>query len=107
MEVCQFSKMVKTRFWQPWEANFWPWRCVNSQKWRFRGTGAFGRPIFGQGGVPIHQNGDFKVLSLLVGQFLARVLFNFAKMAISRHWHPWLAKFWPWQCCNSPKMAIS
>src|SRR5579872_254967 len=79
MEVCQFSKMVKTRFWQPWEANFWPWRCVNSQKWRFRGAGAFGRPIFGQGGVPIHQNGDFKVLSLLVGQFLARWCFNSPK----------------------------
>src|SRR5579872_3079572 len=87
MVVSQFAKMAISRHWHFWQVKFWPGWCSNSPKWRFRDTGTFGRSNFGHGGVPIRQNGDFETLELLAGQILARVVFQFAKMAISRHWH--------------------
>src|SRR5579872_4533070 len=40
------------------------------------------------------------------GQFLARVVFQFSKMATSRHWHTSQPNFRPWRCSNSPKLLF-
>src|SRR5579872_4116334 len=92
MVVSQFAKMAISRHWHFWQVKFWPGWCSNSPKWRFRDTDTFGRSNFGQGGVPIRQTGDFETLALLAGQILAMVVFQFATMAISRHYRFWQAK---------------
>src|SRR5579872_4304010 len=40
------------------------------------------------------------------GQFLARVVLQFSKMATSRRWHTSQANFRPWRCSNSPKLLF-
>src|SRR5579872_1061110 len=95
--------MAISRHWHIWQAKFSPGWCFNSRKLRFRGTGTFGRPNFLQGGVSIRGNCDFEALAPLAGQFSLRVVFQFAEIAISRHWRFWQAKFSPGWCFNSPK----
>src|SRR5579872_5436109 len=83
--------------------NFGITYTLNKLKRSILYTGSPERSIFGQGGVPILQNGDFQALAHFTGQFSALAVFQFAKIAISMCWCAWQTDFRLWRCSNSPK----